>query len=390
VSAPLLQHGGRLRAAAIDYGIPLTDWLDLSTGINPTPYPTPAIPAEVWQRLPEDEDDLPAIAAAAYGCPAPALPLPGSQAAIQALPAVLAALTSPAASFPRTRESTLSVGVDSRLRGNDGLGGAPLTSVPLAIAAPTYAEHPAAWTRAGHPLQPLPLADFAHAITANSKLRLALLVQPNNPTGERLPAAELLAIADTLAARGGWLIVDEAFADADGPSPLAAVAGAHPGLLVLRSLGKFFGLAGARVGFLLGPAAVREELARQLGPWPVNGPARWLAARALADADWQAEQRRQLTTASERLATLLAPLTANGQAAAGCALFRWLPLPDSRTTAALAKHCARRGILLRRFDPTDPYPAPPALRFGLPPDEAGWSRLTAALHDWLSEKHTRP
>lgn len=357
MSAPLLHHGGRLRAAAIDYGIPLADWLDLSTGINPTPYPAPAIPAEVWQRLPEDEDDLPAIAAAAYGCPAPALPLPGSQAAIQALPAVLAAL-------------------------NPGLPG-----TPLVIAAPTYAEHPAAWAKAGHPLHALPLADFARTIAADSRLRLALLVQPNNPTGERLPAAELLSIADTLAARGGWLIVDEAFADADGPSSLAAVAGNHPGLLVLRSLGKFFGLAGARVGFLLGPASVREELARQLGPWPVNGPARWLAARALADADWQAEQRRQLTAASERLAALLAPLTADQQPAAGCALFRWLPLADSHTAAALAEHCARRGILLRRFDPADPYPAPPALRFGLPPDEAGWTRLTAALHDWLHGPH---
>lgn len=360
MSAPLLNHGGRLRAAAVEYNIPLADWLDLSTGINPTPYPAPPIPAEVWQRLPEDEDDLPAIAAAAYGCPAPALPLPGSQAAIQTLPAVLAAL-------------------------NPDLHG-----TPLAIAAPTYAEHPAAWARAGHPLLALPLADFAHAIAGNTSLRLALLVLPNNPTGERLSAAELLTIADTLATRGGWLIVDEAFADADGPSPLAVVAGTHPGLLVLRSLGKFFGLAGARVGFLLGPAAVREELARQLGPWPVNGPARWLAARALADADWQTAQRQQLTAASHRLAALLAPLTADQQPAAGCALFRWLPLPDSRTAAALYEHCARRGILLRRFDPTDPYPAPPALRFGLPPDEAGWTRLTAALHDWLSEKNTRP
>jgi hypothetical protein len=51
----MLEHGGRLRAAAQRYGIALADWVDLSTGINPQPYPVPPLAPEVWQRLPEPE-----------------------------------------------------------------------------------------------------------------------------------------------------------------------------------------------------------------------------------------------------------------------------------------------------------------------------------------------
>jgi cobalamin biosynthetic protein CobC len=54
----MLEHGGRLREAARRYGIPLDAWLDLSTGINPGPWPVPAIPVSAWARLPEDDDGL--------------------------------------------------------------------------------------------------------------------------------------------------------------------------------------------------------------------------------------------------------------------------------------------------------------------------------------------
>lgn len=320
----MLEHGGRLHLAAQRWDIPLGDWLDLSTGINPRPWPLPPIPAHAWQRLPEDDDGLEAAAAAYYGS-AELLPVAGSQAAIQVLPGLL----------PGER---------------------------VTLLAPSYAEHAHAW-RARQPR--LCAAGAVEAAVDDSDV--LVLVHPNNPTGATVSRAQLLDWHGRLARRGGWLVVDEAFIDTDPRESLTADAG-QAGLIVLRSLGKFFGLAGARVGFVFGPAALRRALAEQLGPWTVNGPARHVARHALADHEWQQVARARLASAALRLARLLAdsglgPTT-------GTALFRWLPHPK-----ALALHAAlaRRGILTRLFD------APASLRFGLPPDESGWRRLEQGL-----------
>jgi L-threonine-O-3-phosphate decarboxylase len=325
----LLEHGGRLRAAAERWGIALADWLDLSTGIAPDAYPVPDLPIACWQRLPEDEDGL-EQAARDYYAAAILLPLPGSQAAIQALP---------------------------RLR--------PLGTT--AILTPGYGEYAAAWSAAGHRVLPFAAAELEHAAT---QADVVMLGNPNNPTGARFSRERLLAVARELAERDGWLVVDEAFADAEADATLAAVAGtaAAPNLVVLRSLGKFFGLAGARVGFAFAAPAVLEALAQMIGPWALAHPSRHVAAAALADRDWQAQQTLRLAGASQRLADLLA--THGLSPAGGCALFQYLP-----TAAAERLHdaFAKQGILLRRFD------TPAALRFGLPGNEADWARLVAAL-----------
>ncbi len=309
----MLEHGGRLNAAARRWGIPRAAWLDLSTGIAPWPYPLPAVPAQVWQRLPEDDDGLEAAARAYYGADA-LLALPGSQAAIQWLPRLL----------PSGR---------------------------VAMPAPLYAEHPAAWQAAGHTL-----------VGWDDAADYALLCNPNNPTGTRYACDALLARA----ARVKLLVVDEAFIDADSRESLLGCGAGN--VIVLRSLGKFFGLAGARIGFAFGSSALLEGLAEALGPWAVSHPARWAARRALADRDWQAAQRARLHAAATRLADLLACL---GQPA-GCALFQTVVTPRA---AALHEALARRGILVRRFD------APTMLRFGLPATERDWQRLTTALKE---------
>ena len=332
----MLEHGGRLREAATRFGIPLADWLDLSTGIAPAPYPVPPLPAHCWHRLPEDDDGLEAAAAAYYGS-TELLPVAGSQAAIQALPAVL----------PGRR---------------------------ISLLAPAYAEHAHAW-RARAPR--LCAADALDAAVAQSDI--VVLVNPNNPTGAAFSRTQLLDWHARLAARGGWLVVDEAFIDADPVATLVARAGT-PGRVVLRSLGKFFGLAGARVGFVFAPAALRRRLAEQLGPWPLGGPAREAARIALADRAWQAAQRTRLRTDGARLARLLAE--AGLGPAAGPALFKWVADPRA---AHLYTALARRGVLVRLFD------SPASLRFGLPPDEAGWRRLADALAAALAESTpTRP
>ena len=329
----MLEHGGGLRVVAERYGIPLGDWLDLSTGINPQGWPVPPIPATVWRRLPEVNDSLEAAAATYYGTES-LLPVAGSQAAIQALP---------------------------QLRAPGRVG----------VLSPSYAEHAHAWRRVGHQVELLPADSLDAAIT---RLDALVLVHPNNPTGVRFPLALLLDWRARLAVRGGWLVVDEAFMDATPEGSMAHHVGL-PGLIVLRSLGKFFGLAGARVGFVLAEPAVLEGLREHLGPWTVTGPSRWVAARALSDHAWQVTARHALDRARSRLADLLRRQRL--PVAGGTELFQWAPIPDA---AFWRDALARRGILVRYF--TDP----PALRFGLPGGESAWRRLELALAGVRAER----
>jgi L-threonine-O-3-phosphate decarboxylase len=317
-------HGGRLLEAARRYGIAPGEWLDLSTGLNPHGYRPPPVPAQAWARLPQDDDGLIQAACAYYGC-AELLPVPGSQAAIGLLP---------------------------RLR----------PPGRVAVLAPMYAEHAYAWRRAGHAVTELPAA----ALTEAAGFDVVVLANPNNPTGERFEPRALLALHQRLAP-GGWLVVDEAFIDT---TPTASLAGhgAPAGLIVLRSLGKFFGLAGARVGFVRTANDLLRALADALGPWPLAGPARWVATAALNDHRWQARMRTALPAQAARLQALLA---AHGlPPAGGCALFQWLCTPRA---AALHDALARRGILTRLFA------QPAGLRFGLPATETDWQRLDQAL-----------
>ncbi|KUM44332.1 threonine-phosphate decarboxylase CobD [Pseudomonas sp. EpS/L25] len=327
----MLEHGGRLRRAAHTYDIPLGDWLDLSTGLAPWPWPLPEIPVSAWARLPEPDDGLVDAACAYYRARA-ALPVAGSQAAIQALPTLRA-------------------------------------HARVAVLAPCYAEHALAWRHAGHEVLELDEEQIAAGLDS---LDVLVVVNPNNPTGQRLTPARLLDWHGRLERRGGWLVVDEAFMD---PTPGLSLAPYSdlPGLVVLRSFGKFFGLAGLRLGFVLATSDLLARLDEHLGPWTVNGPSRHLARQVLADIAAHERQRAALLQAGERLATLLAAhhLPPSG----GCALFQLLRRPDA---AALHEHLARRAIFTRLF------PDLSALRFGLPADECGWQRLDQGLARYRS------
>ncbi|MBB2495144.1 threonine-phosphate decarboxylase CobD [Aquipseudomonas ullengensis] len=324
----MLEHGGRLRAAAQRYGIALADWLDLSTGIAPYGWPLPAIPESAWQRLPESDDGLEALARDYYAAPA-LLPVAGSQAAIQALP---------------------------RLRRGARVG----------VVTPAYAEHALAWRGEGHQVTELGEGAVDRAL---ERLDVLVVVNPNNPSGRLIERQQLLDWHARLAARGGWLVVDEAFIDCTPEHSLAADS--HlPGLIVLRSFGKFFGLAGIRLGFVLAESELLERLAEPLGPWAVSGPARAVAAVLLADTEGQARQRERLRGDGLRLAVLL---SSYGLApAGGTALFQ---LVGHTQAVGLHGYFARRGILLRLFAEAR------CLRFGLPADEAGWQRLEQALRE---------
>lgn len=322
----MLEHGGRLRAAALEYGIALVDWLDLSTGIAPYGWAIPEVPAAAWARLPELHDGLEIAARDYYGV-ATLLPVAGSQAAIQALP---------------------------RLRRNASVG----------IVSPAYAEHAAAWQREGHRVLEISESGVNRAL---ERLDVLLLINPNNPTGRHFSPAQLLAWHARLAERGGWLIVDEAFIDTTPAQSLAAHSG-EPGLIVLRSFGKFFGMAGIRLGFVLAEQALLDQLDGLLGPWTISGPARFVARSLLQDQPAQGRQRQRLQADGARLGALLRGhgLPPTG----GCALFQWIA---SERAKLLHEFLACNGILTRLFA------QPPSLRFGLPADEAGWQRLDQAL-----------
>jgi cobalamin biosynthetic protein CobC len=327
---PALHHGGRVRAAAHEYRIAARHWLDLSTGINPQGWPVPVIPGEVFQRLPEDDDGLYMATTAFFGNTA-VLPVAGTQAAIQVLPQLRVA-----------NHATGRVGVLS----------------------PTYAEHMRVWRVAGHVVRAVDL-DAIEAVI--DELDVLVVVNPNNPTGELIEPALLYNWHKRLTARGAWLVVDEAFIDA---TPAASISGAvpRPGLIVLRSLGKFWGLAGVRAGFVLAEQQVLADLRSLLGPWQLSHPARWIAQRALADTAWREATMTRLRQESERLAGLL---DQHGwRSPSGCALFRWVP---TERAAWLSDALAKQAVLVRCFDN--------GVRFGLPGDEPAWLRLDAALKE---------
>jgi len=317
-------HGGDLDAARAAFPGAPEPWVDLSTGINPWAYPLPPIPADAWARLPARgaEAALRQAAAACYQAPSAdcVAAASGSQALIQLLP---------------------------RLR-------APGR---VAVRIPTYAEHAASWTAAGHAVSGVEEPEAADA-------DVLVLVNPNNPDGRLLPPARLLALAETQAARGGWLVVDEAFADCDPSASVARFAGT-PGLIVLRSFGKFFGLAGLRLGIALAEPALASALRAAIGPWAVSGPGLAVATAALSDHVWIAATRARLADEAAALDRVLAG--AGLALVGGTDLFR---LAAHARAPALYQALGEAGILVRRFDHR-----PDWLRFGLPDGDKARRRL---------------
>jgi len=323
----MLEHGGRLRKASIEFGIPLEKWIDLSTGINPSGWPAPTLPQSIWQRLPEDDDHL-ICAAKDYYNAENLLPVSGSQAAIQTLP-------------------------NLRKRSKVGM---------LALA---YNEHQYAWKKYGHDLILLSEAELRDHLP---NLDVLVLCNPNNPTGFRVEPGRLMKWAEQLSSIGGWLVIDEAFVDSSPEFSVASETG-RTGLVVLRSLGKFFGLAGARVGFVLAWQILLDELQNELGPWPISTPSRWLATAALNDVQWQNQNRQILKAKKSKLVELLANHQLNAQGESD--LFTWVQHQNAK---AIANQLAEQAILVRYFD------NPSSLRFGLPGSDETSAKLDAALN----------
>lgn len=321
-------HGGRLSAACRRYGGSLEQWIDLSTGIAPWSYPLPAVPESVWQRLPETDDELIVTAAAYYGVSSEeCLAVAGSQWAIEMI--------------PRLYTKPLSV----------------------LMLADGYSEHPHAWQQAGHRLI---LVDSIEALMSEAhQCDACVIIQPHNPLGMVLSQAQLRHLKNQL--RQGILVIDEAFADSR-PTPTLPI---EPQSWKLRSIGKFFGLAGIRLGFVLATSDQIDQLEQTQSPWSVSHLARWAGKQALEDLSWQKIQARQLRQQSERLQQLL--ISHQLKASHKTDYFVMSFVENSQKWVESA---AQSQLLLRHF------PAIHGIRFGLPANQREWDRLTS----WLSQE----
>lgn len=259
------EHGGNIDAFCARYGYDRDRVLDLSTGISPWCWPISSVPENVWQHLPSSDTQLLDAASGYYRCETEnVLPVAGSQAAIETLP-LLAAVNS-----------------------------------CIAVPETGYAEHGYCWARAGHKVVRYQGLDQLKVLVNSGALHYALVINPNNPGTEQYSPEQLLPVARQLAAASGMMIVDEAFVDAIPELSLARYA-ASESLLVLRSIGKFFGLAGLRLGFVIGPTDWIDRLNVHSGLWSVSGPALWLGARMLSDSLWIERQTKRLRLESEAM-----------------------------------------------------------------------------------------
>lgn len=325
---PMLEpiaHGGALAEAMARYGGAASEWLDLSTGIAPFSLPLPELPAEVWRRLPEQAEltRVCELAMRHYGASVLPVAVPGTQAAIQILPWLK----------PQTET--------------------------VAIVSPTYGEYELAFRRMGRGVEPVHVLDAAAA----TQSAVVVLANPNNPDGRETVRDDVFGFAR--AHRNRLLIVDEAFADMRADLSMVGAAGVEPNLVVLRSFGKFFGLAGVRLGFVFAEPGLAAVLADRLGPWSVSGPALAIAAHAFSRIDLVAEQRRRLEAAHK--------MTRSALTMAGVPIAGETPLffccevgAGAEVRDALANH----KVLVRAFNHS-----PSRIRVGLVGDDLAAVRL---------------
>ena len=334
----LPRHGGDLDWARQHFPRYIGAWLDLSTGVSPHSYPIPPLATRDWSHLPSRTAENALIAAAAdyYGVDAKhILPIAGSQALIQILPAF----------------------ADQAVR-------------QVEILAPSFGEYARIFQNSGFDVR---LINVFDAEIPPPAAPYRIVVSPNNPTGRCYEPAQLLAWAGDCAKRGGFLLVDEAFADVADNSVAPYVA-RQSGLLVTRSFGKFFGLAGLRLGFLCAAPDFIAKAREKFGPWAVSGPALAVGTNAFSDRAWQVAARQKLREDSERMRNFLA---VNG--------FRLIGHTDLFTLVAhdqageIFRRFGENGILLRSFAESLHNDARFWLRIGLAGDLAAFFAVAKRL-----------
>ena len=333
-------HGGNLAYAQSRFGNTFEFWQDLSTGISPWTYPAPPVPTDIWQRLPGKPTALLTTAETYYSTRSELiLALPGSQYAIQRI----------ARCF---------------------------TAGKVAIPRIGYREHAKSWRQAGHELHEYDDAEQLHTLVKKRNINHAIVINPNNPSTETISPIFLAKLHDEI---NGCLLVDEAFIDVNPTLSTVPYLSECCRLFVLRSMGKFFGLAGLRLGFLLGQGKPLQILANELDCWAVSNPASWLGAIALKDDAWHETQRKRIISAQQTINKLLVEATGNSFHISGAGLFTTL-FGNREQLYKLYCHLANNGVFTRWcYDENEASfnPHMAWLRIGLPPDNG--EKLANAL-----------
>ncbi len=262
-------HGGDIDWACKIFGREEGDWVDVSTGVSPWVWPVPNIPERVWKSLPGSHQGLLMAASHYYGCALDQIaPIPGSQYAISRVPMFV----------PRGRVALPELG---------------------------YQEHRLAWERHGHFVEYYRDLSSLEALVQGGQVDYAVVINPNNPSGERASSNYIAHIAETLGLihPDGLLLVDEAFMDTTSDQSSISLGAAN--VLVLRSVGKFFGLAGLRLGFVVGPRRWCEIFEREISPWLISHPALFIGEKALSDESWISFQKQRIDVEMRMLSDLL-------------------------------------------------------------------------------------
>lgn len=336
-----LIHGGQLEQIAKQYKIPPTDWLDLSTGIAPTSYPIPHIPLSAWQNLPQENAGLFNSAKQYYQCSELVI-TNGSQAIIKSLPEL----------YRQKNPNGQDVYLPER----------------------GYKEHAHAWKIAGYHLH-----FYQELLPEISELKpnsVLVIINPNNPTGKFFDRNVISKYHATLKQLNGLLVIDEAFMDVmpNEQSYCSQVNDSHS--LVLRSFGKFFGLAGIRIGFLVADNAWCQTFKALLGPWQVNGPAQIIAQHALSNKLWKEKQKDTLHLLRKVQEKLFLQVLPNDLLVdiKGCDLFIALHFNHPDIAKNLYHLLCKQGVYCRLADEQD------TLRFGITTEET-LGRLEISLRN---------
>ncbi|MEM6707663.1 MAG: threonine-phosphate decarboxylase CobD [Pseudomonadota bacterium] len=330
-----LSHGGALDLVAQQFPQARQPWVDLSTGINPWPWPVGPLDPAVFSQLPTRAqiERCKRAMGSVYGTQSETLTLvPGTELAIRLLPSLLKQ-------------------ADAR---------EPAT---VSVLTPSYSDHAQSWRAAG-----AAVTETTDPLAASGSADVVVVCNPNNPDGQQFSTDRLIRSLRAQQQRNGWLIVDEAFVELSPELSLTAHAGT-PGLIVLRSFGKFFGLAGLRLGAVLAPAPLLASLDQALGFWRVSGPALHIGADAYAALEWHQQTRARLAKARQALDAALHDRGID--VVGGTDLFRMIRVADAHTTWT---RLCEGGIYTRRFPWTHEL-----LRIGLPRSAEDRQRLIARL-----------
>lgn len=356
-------HGGDLARAKAAYPH-VEEWLDLSAGLNPDPWPIPEIPQSCFSQLPDGYDSLLSAASDYYGH-AYLWPVNGSQQGIELLPQLI---------FHRFDSAGQGLGPSRK---------------KVAVPEEGYQEHAWCWQKAGFDVYRYQAETPDELLACAEACDVLVVINPNNPTGQFFARETLLACHQVLAEKAGCLILDEAFMDAYEADSQSLADSASDSLIVLRSIGKFFGLAGIRSGFVLAGESTVAQLKIMTGPWPVSGVTAWLTEQMLQDRQWQEQARQKLVRQSNALKHLLEALFVPINRATGLKssqgvesyhelaqtpLFVTLVLSGSENAAKeLQQQLAARGVWIRIFKSSG------RIRLGLPKNGLQLTKLTKAL-----------